>query len=85
MNRRAEILLHLERRLSAHPELMVNRLGVTARTIANDVTDLNTALAGAASARLDQGRHPPLGVHGRRLHPPRADGCCGECPVPAPP
>lgn len=57
MNRRAEILLHLERRLSAHPELMVNRLGVTARTIANDVTDLNTALAGAASVRLDKGRY----------------------------
>ena len=57
MNRRAEILLHLERRLSAHPELLMERLGVGAKTLANDVQDLNTVLAGAASVRLDNGRY----------------------------
>ncbi|MFT4296096.1 MAG: PRD domain-containing protein [Micropruina sp.] len=57
MNRRAEILLHLERRLSAPPEILMRRLDVGARTIANDVQDLNTVLAGAASVRLDKGRY----------------------------
>jgi len=57
MNRRAEILLHLERRLSAHPELLQERLGVGAKTLANDVQDLNMVLAGAASVRLDKGRY----------------------------
>ncbi|MFZ1411996.1 MAG: PRD domain-containing protein [Micropruina sp.] len=57
MNRRAEILLHLERRLSAHPDLLMERLGVGAKTLANDVQDLNMVLAGAASVRLDKGRY----------------------------
>ncbi|MFZ1283569.1 MAG: PRD domain-containing protein [Propionicimonas sp.] len=57
MNRRAEILLHLERRLSAHPEILMERLGVGAKTLDNDVQDLNMVLAGAASVRLDKGRY----------------------------
>lgn len=57
MNRRAEILLHLERRLSASVDILVGRLGVSAKTIANDVQDLNVALAGTASVHLDEGRY----------------------------
>lgn len=57
MNRRAEVLLHLERRLSAPIGVLMVRLGVSAKTIANDVQDLNTALAGTASVHLDDGRY----------------------------
>ncbi|MDF1489475.1 BglG family transcription antiterminator [Tessaracoccus caeni] len=57
MNRRAEILVQLERHLSAHPDALMNRLGVGAKTIANEVQEINKQLAGAASVRLDNGRY----------------------------
>lgn len=73
MNRRAEILLHLERRLSAPVEILVGRLGVSAKTIANDVQDLNTALAGTASVHLDEGRYRLWVVDRERYAQMRAD------------
>lgn len=57
MNRRAEILVQLERHLSAHPEALMNRLGVGAKTIANEIQEINKQLAGAATVRLDNGRY----------------------------
>ncbi|WP_316670678.1 PRD domain-containing protein [uncultured Propionibacterium sp.] len=57
MNRRAEILLHLERHLSAGPEALQDRLGVGAKTITNDVHELNSVLGRAAQVRLDRGRY----------------------------
>lgn len=57
MNRRAEILLQLERHLSADPEALQDRLGVGAKTITNDVRELNSVLDRVAQVRLDRGRY----------------------------
>lgn len=57
MNRRAEILLHLERRLSADLDTLMSLLGVGAKTIANDVAELNAMLRSAATVRLDGGKY----------------------------
>jgi len=57
VNRRAEILLQLERHLSADPEALQDRLGVGAKTITNDVHELNSVLGKVAQVRLDQGRY----------------------------
>ncbi len=73
MNRRADILVHLERRLSAPVDILVGRLGVSAKTIANDVQDLNTALAGAASVHLDEGRYRLWVIDRERYGQVRAD------------
>ncbi|MHB9857382.1 BglG family transcription antiterminator [Streptomyces sp. YIM S03343] len=73
MNRRAEILLNLERRLSVDPEFFMERLGMGAKTLANDVLDLNAVLAGAASIRLDKGRYRMWVVDRDRYARLRAD------------
>ncbi len=57
MNRRAQILLNLERRLSAPAETLMDTLDVGAKTIANEIHGLNESFAGAATIRLDQGRY----------------------------
>lgn len=57
MNRRAEILLQLERHLSAGPEELQDRLGVGAKTITNDIHELNDVLGQIAQVQLDKGRY----------------------------
>ena len=62
MNRAASILTQLETALSASPEALAQRFGVSQRTVAADVAQLNAALGPAGSIRLADGRYRLLVV-----------------------
>lgn len=62
MNRPAAILAQLETSLSASPESLAQRFGVSLRTITADVAHLNQLLGPAGSIRLDGGRYRLLVV-----------------------
>ncbi len=57
MNRSAMILQQLETSLSAAPESLSRRFGVSTKTIAAEVAALNAALGSSGYVRLHQGKY----------------------------
>lgn len=57
MNRSAIILTQLETSLSADPQALAQRFGVSAKTIATNIAQLNRTLGSTASIRLQRDRY----------------------------
>ncbi|TFB95305.1 MULTISPECIES: PRD domain-containing protein [Cryobacterium] len=57
LSRPAHIIRYLETRLSASNDSLARRFGVGAKTIMNDIRDLNRTLTGTAAIELDSGRY----------------------------
>lgn len=57
MNRPAAILLQLETSLAAAPESLAHRFGVSSRTVAADIAQLNQLLGASGSIRLQDGSY----------------------------
>ncbi|WP_028707611.1 BglG family transcription antiterminator [Propionicicella superfundia] len=62
MNRQAAILNQLETSLSVSPATLADRFGVSEKTVAAEVAQLNVALGAAGSVRLHRGRYRLLVV-----------------------
>lgn len=67
MNRQAAILTQLETSLSMSPAALADQFGVSEKTIAVDVAQLNSALGQVASVRLHHGRYTLLVVDAEGL------------------
>lgn len=57
MNRSAIILTQLETSLSADPQALAQRFGVSVKTIATNIAQLNRTLGSTASIRLQRDRY----------------------------